>query len=209
MAGAVPPDATKQSHAPQRAQFKTLALGVLFGLSAEGLARKLGVPPCYGRELLRAHQHTFRQFWRWSQEMLDCAMLRGYLDTCYGWRIHVGPDANPRSLLNFPMQAHGAEMMRLACCMLTEREVMVCAPVHDALLIEAADTEIDAVVEQTERIMAEASGLVIPKFPLRTEAKVVRYPSRYSDERGESLWETVSKFLAECADSNEWFKETG
>jgi hypothetical protein len=45
MAGAVPPDATKESHAAVREQFKTVALGVLYGLSAEGLARKLNVTP--------------------------------------------------------------------------------------------------------------------------------------------------------------------
>jgi hypothetical protein len=39
----IPHDATKKSHARERGQFKTVALGVLYGLSAEGLARKLGV----------------------------------------------------------------------------------------------------------------------------------------------------------------------
>jgi hypothetical protein len=64
MAGAVPAAATKQTHAAEREQFKTVALGVLYGLSADGLARKLNVPPCRGRELLRMHQETFRDFWR-------------------------------------------------------------------------------------------------------------------------------------------------
>ena len=57
------------------------------------------------------------------------------MHTVFGWRVHVGPDANPRSLRNFPMQANGAEMLRLACCLATERGIEVCAPVHDALLI--------------------------------------------------------------------------
>src|SRR5262249_10086676 len=43
MAGAVPPDATKRSHASQREQFKVVSLGVLYGLSADGLARKLNI----------------------------------------------------------------------------------------------------------------------------------------------------------------------
>src|SRR5262249_18553263 len=58
MAGAVPPAATKQTHGAEREQFKTVALGVLYGLTAEGLARKLNMPPCRGRELLRMHQET-------------------------------------------------------------------------------------------------------------------------------------------------------
>src|SRR5262249_33306323 len=46
LAGAVPPDATKQTHEAERDQFKVLALGVLYGLSADGLARRLDAPPC-------------------------------------------------------------------------------------------------------------------------------------------------------------------
>ena len=52
MAGAVPPDATKDTHAAVRELCKAVALGVLYGLSAEGLARKLNVPPVRGRDLL-------------------------------------------------------------------------------------------------------------------------------------------------------------
>ena len=42
-------------------------------------------------------------------------MLLNRLHTVFGWTVRVGPDANPRSLRNFPCQANGAEMMRLAC----------------------------------------------------------------------------------------------
>jgi hypothetical protein len=199
MAGAVPPDATKQSYAAVRDQFKTVALGVLYGLSAEGLARKLGVPPCRGRELLRMHQETFRQFWRWSDAVQDQAMLTGRLRTVFGWAVHVGPDANPRSLRNFPMQAHGAEMLRLACCLATERGIAVCCPVHDALLVEGPAAEIEDVVAQAQRAMREASELVLPGFPLRTDAKVVRHPDRYTDERGRRMWETVWGLLDDGA----------
>jgi hypothetical protein len=197
LAGAVPPDATKQTHGPERDQFKTLALGVLYGLSADGLARKLGVAPCRGRELLQMHQATFRRFWQWSDSVEMHGMLHGWLRTVFGWTLHVGPDANPRSLRNFPMQANGAEMLRLACCLATERGIVVCAPVHDALLVEADLDGIDATVAATQAAMREASELVLPGFPLRTEAKIVRYPERYLDERGRRLWETVSALLAE------------
>jgi hypothetical protein len=198
-ADAVPPEATKQSHAAVRDQFKTVALGVLYGLSAEGLARKLGVPPCRGRELLRMHQETFRQFWRWSDAIQDEAMLTGRLRTVFGWAVHVGADANPRSLRNFPMQAHGAEMLRLACCLATERGIGVCCPVHDALLVEGPAAEIEDVVTRTQRAMREASELVLPGFPLRTDAKVVRHPDRYSDERGRRMWDTVWALLNAAA----------
>ena len=191
MAGAVPPDATKDSHAAELEQFKTVALGVLYGLSAEGLARKLNVPPVRGRDLLRMHKETFCQFWRWSDGIQDEAILAGRLRTVFGWAVHAGDQPNPRSLRNFPMQGNGAEMMRLACCLTTERGIGLCCPVHDALLIEADAAEIDAAVEATQQAMREASEIVLAGFQLRTDAKIVRHPDRYSDKRGQVMWQTV------------------
>jgi hypothetical protein len=193
--GAVPADATKKTHSSDREQFKVVSLGVLYGLSADGLARKLNVPPCRGRELLRFHQETFRRFWKWSELVEMQGMLTGQLQTVFGWTVHVGPDANPRSLRNFPMQANGAEMMWLACCLATERGIAVCCPVHDALLVEGPDDIIEAVVTETQRAMREASELVLPGFPLRTDAKIVRHPDRHMDERGRRMWEVVSRLL--------------
>ena len=66
---------------------------------------------------------------------VDTAMLGRPLHTVFGWRVHVGENSNPRALRNFPMQANGAEMLRIACCLTTERGIEVCAPVHDAVLI--------------------------------------------------------------------------
>jgi DNA polymerase I-like protein with 3'-5' exonuclease and polymerase domains len=191
MAGAVPPGATKDSHAAEREQFKTVALGVLYGLSSEGLARKLNVPPVLGRDLLRMHKETFRRFWRWSDAVQDEAILAGRLRTVFGWTVHVGDEPNPRSLRNFPMQGNGAEMMRLACCLAIERGIGLCCPVHDALLIEAHDDDIEAAVEATQQAMREASEIVLDGFKLRTDAKIVRHPERYSDKRGQVMWETV------------------
>lgn len=191
MARAVPESATKESHADVREQFKTVSLGVLYGLSAEGLARKLNQPPVLGRELLGLHKQTFKKFWRWSDAVQDTAILTGKLMTVFGWAVHVGKDANPRSLRNFPMQANGAEMMRLACCEATEKGIGVCCPVHDALLIEAPANEIESAVEATQAVMQKASEIVLDGFPLRTEAKIIRHPERYSDKRGKAMWDIV------------------
>lgn len=103
----------------------------------------------------------------------------------------MGPDANSRSLRNFPAQANGAEMLRLACSYAVERGINVIAPVHDALLVEGPEGEIDEVVARTQGSMADASRMVLFGFELRSDAKVVRYPDRYMDERGERMWNTV------------------
>lgn len=191
MAHAVPSDATKESHASVREQFKTVSLGVLYGLSAEGLARKLNVPPVRGRDLLQMHKETFRTFWCWSDQVQDEAILTGRLRTVFGWTVHTGDKPNPRSLRNFPMQGNGAEMMRLACCLATERGVKLCCPVHDALLIEAPADAIEEALTTTQRQMQEASEIVLEGFSLRTEAKVVKHPDRYTDKRGQTMWEAV------------------
>jgi hypothetical protein len=199
LAGAAPPDATKVTHAAVREQFKIVSLGVLYGLSAQGIARRLGVPLCEGGLLLQHHKEVFRQFWTWSDRVEMEGMLGGKLQTVFGWQVQVGAAANPRSLRNFPMQANGAEMLRLACCLCTEQGIAVCAPVHDALLVEAGVEAIDSVVAQTQAAMETASELVLPGFPLRTEAKIVRYPERYQDPRGVQMWETVQSILRETA----------
>jgi DNA polymerase I-like protein with 3'-5' exonuclease and polymerase domains len=195
-AGAVPPGATKASHKKERDQFKLCALAVQYGQGPKSLAARLGVTEARGRELLELHRRTCPRYWQWSDSLQDHAMLRGSLHTVFGWKVHAGPDANPRSLRNFGMQANGAEMLRLACCLATERGIAVCAPVHDALLVEAADGEIEEVVARTQAAMREASEVVLGGFALRTEAKVVRYPARYMDERGQQMWDTVQELLA-------------
>jgi len=88
---------------------------------------RINKPVVDARELLRLHRTTYPLFWRWSDSAVDYAMLNGSIHTVFGWTQHVGPSVNPRSLRNFPMQANGAEMLRLACIFATERGVQVCA----------------------------------------------------------------------------------
>jgi DNA polymerase I len=186
-AGAAPPDATKASHKAVREQFKACVLAVQYGMGADSLAQRINQPPIRARELLRLHRETYRVFWRWSDAAVDQAMLRGELRTVFGWRVQVPAQSNDRSLRNFPMQANGAEMLRLACCLGTERGVEICAPVHDAVLICAPLECLDAEVLRMQDVMREASHIVLQGFELGTHAKKVIYPDRYMDERGEVM----------------------
>jgi DNA polymerase I len=94
------------------------------------------------------------------------------------------------------MQANGAEMLRLACCLATEQGIEVCAPVHDAVLICAPLDRLDEDVARMRACMAEASRIVLNGFELRTDATLVRYPDRYSDPRGAVMWDRVTKLIA-------------
>jgi len=194
-ANAVPQDATKASHPGPRELFKQCVLATQYGMEAESLALRIGQPTIIARDLLRAHKETYGTFWRWSDAVVDYAMLRSRLHSVFGWFIHVGDQSNPRSLRNFPMQANGAEMLRLACCLATERGVEVCAPVHDAVLICAHERDLDAEVERMREAMAEASRTVLNGFELATDVKIVRAPERYMDPRGALMWEKVLKLL--------------
>ncbi len=195
-AGAVPADATKRTHPVEREQFKVVSLGVLYGLSAEGLARKLNVPPCRGRELLQMHQESFRRFWRWSDQIEMEGMLTGQLRTLFGWTVASAPMPT-LDLFEISPCRRTAEMLRLACCLATEPAASWYAPIHDALLVEGPTSDIDTTVRQTKQAMREASEIVLDGFALRTDAKIVRYPDRYIDERGETMWQTVCQLLEE------------
>uniref|UniRef100_UPI0035631F35 DNA polymerase n=1 Tax=Novipirellula sp. TaxID=2795430 RepID=UPI0035631F35 len=170
-----------------------------YGMSEHGLAAKLNKPVAFARNLLRRHRETFPVFWRWSQSQVDTAMLTGQLQTVFGWPIHTIGGDNPRSLANFPMQANGAEMLRLACSMATESGITVCCPVHDAILIESDSAQIDEAVVQTQSIMREAGRIVLDGFDLESDAKVVRDPERYmDDDRGQEMWDRVFRLATEA-----------
>ena len=198
-AGAVPQDATKQSHKAEREQFKACVLAVQYGMGAESLAARINQPTARARQLLDLHRRTYSTFWAFSDKVLNEALLGGRLWASFGWQLHTKSDPNPRSLCNFPMQANGAEMLRIACILLTEAGIRVCAPVHDAVLIEAPLDKLDAVVVQAQALMREASKIVLGGFELSSDAKVVRYPDRYMDERGTKMWNTVMALIGEPA----------
>src|SRR5436309_8863376 len=159
-------------------------------MSEHGLAERIGQPLAYARHLLQRHHDTYHTFWRWSDAAVAHATLRGMLQTVFGWTIQSGAGANARSLRNFPMQANGAEMLRLACCLTTERGIRVCAPVHDALLIEAPLDELAHAVVLTRQCMRQASEAVLAGYALRTDAKLFVYPGHYQDARVTEMWQT-------------------
>jgi hypothetical protein len=194
-AGRVPADGTKETHASERELCKACVLGIGYGMGELSLARRIDRSIPYARELLQLHHETYPNFWRWSEAAQDCAMQFGTLHTVFGWRIHVTKDANPRSLRNFPCQGNAAEMMRLACCLATERGISVVAPIHDAFLIEAPEWEIEEAVEHTQEAMAEASSIVLGGFTLRSNSEIVHWPDCYQDDRGREFWHRVMGLL--------------
>lgn len=201
-AGLAPEGASKATHKDIRNRCKQIVLGVGYGMGAEAMAQAAGIHIVEARDLLARHRSTYRVFWKWAESNQMHAMMGGTLETPLGWRIQLrnNPDINARSLLNWPMQSTGADMMRLAACMLTEAGVEVCCPVHDAFLVKFPLEQEDKIVKLTKDIMIEASEIVMGAgFKCRVDADIVRYPDRYMDERGEEMFAQIMRLLEETA----------
>ena len=191
----VPADATKETHEDFREVCKAIVLGTLFGMGPETMAFKTGISKAEARELHRLHKRTYPKFWRWIDDTVTTALFSGQMRSTFGWRRYVGKDVNVRSLMNFPMQANGAEMMRAAAIAATEAGIEVCCPVHDAFLISAPTDQIDDDVAAMREIMSKAGRVVTGGIDVRTDVKIARWPDRYMDPRGESMWNLVMAVL--------------
>lgn len=194
-ASLVPADATKASHPRVREQAKAAVLATQYGMQARSLGQRLGVPEPDAKALLRAHERTYPVFWSWSEDVVNCARARGELTTVFGWNWQVTAQDREPSIRNFPMQANGAEMLRLAACLGTDSGIEIVAPVHDAFLIEAPVNEIEAAAVTMQDAMRIASETVLGGFTLRTDCTVVRYPDRFLEARGAPMWKRVNELL--------------
>jgi DNA polymerase I-like protein with 3'-5' exonuclease and polymerase domains len=192
MAGAVPSNATKRSHPEERAVYKVCMLAVQYGMGAKSLAQQTSTLGIQAAKLLQAHKDAFPDFWRWSERVQNVGFSTGRLVSRFGWQRHVSGMDSPASVRNFPVQANGAEMLRLALMKMVDAGVRACAPVHDAVLVEVETATATDEVETAQAAMRWASGQVLDGFCLETEAKLVTAPDRYMDmDRGLSFWNTV------------------
>ena len=198
-AGLAPSGATKETHKDIRNRCKSVVLGTNYGMSAYGVAQAAKIHELEAKVLLQKHRETYRKFWAWAENNKDRGLLGLKLETCFGWPIRVtSGDVKANTFLNWPMQAHGAEMMRVACILALERGIKLCAPIHDALLIEARSDQIDSEVVKLKECMSEASEAVLGDGKVcRVDADIVRYPDRYMDEHGQAMWDQIMDLLAQ------------
>jgi len=194
-AGAAPSDATKDSHPGVRSAYKMAALGVGYCMTAVGLSSKLGITLAAAEDLLQIHRRCFPDFWKWTQGATDCGQLNGRIQTRFGWTLNVTAITKPRTLANFPCQGNGAELMRLAAVYAMNAGIRVCAPVHDAFLIESPDDLIEQDVSQMRICMARASADVLDGFALRADSEIFRYPSRFGGGQS-TMWKLAMEHMS-------------
>ena len=198
-------DATRETPGvgAKREQLKVLCLGTQYSMQALTLSTRLGVSYLEAHEMLRLHHGLFSQYWAWSEDWLHHSLDSGMMRTVLGWQCATGiSELNGRSIRNWPIQSTCADMFRLAYVWGTRHGLTLIAPVHDAVLLEAPEDRIEADVALMREIMRRASRVILNPtadgtFELRTDAKIIRYPDRFTDPRGAELWETVLKLLAE------------
>jgi DNA polymerase-1 len=201
--GKAPATATKKTHGALRDRYKTGLLAIQYGIQAETLAARLGISTFEAHEMIAQHRELFAVYWRWAADWLARALDTGVLWTPMGWFCRTGiTEFNERSIVNFPVQGTGADILRIACVWAARHGLELCAPIHDAILIEAPVERIDADVALLQEIMRRASRAVLTPnggtaYELRTDAKIIRYPDRYTDTRGDEIWARVLELLAE------------
>ena len=193
-AGLAPPGATKHSHPEIRDRCKACMLGVNYGMQAQTLASRTGLSVVEAQHLLTRLARTFPVYTEWVQQVIGAGVMRGSLSTCFGWSRQTMSDRST-SIRNWPMQSTGAEMLRLACNLIVEQGIMLCAPIHDAVLIEADVRSIDDAVATARDCMATASATLLDGLVIDTDVAVVTYPGRYADKHGIAMWDTVMNIL--------------
>jgi DNA polymerase-1 len=91
--------------------------------------------------------------------------------------------------------------LRVACILGHRHGIRLIAPVHDAVIIESPIDRVDSDVALMRELMRRASRIVLnankPDGPyeLRTKADIIRFPDRFSDKRGEQIWQQVLGLL--------------
>jgi DNA polymerase-1 len=203
--GAIPDYFTKETlgnYVIVRERYKVMLLAVQYGMGVETLAARLGVSTFEAHQMLMQHRELFAQYWQWSDDWVQHALQTGIMRTAFGWSCRTGiVEFNERSIRNWPVQATGADILRIACILATRHGIKLLAPVHDAVLIEAPIERIEADVALMREIMRRASRIVLNAdaagtHELRTDYTIIRYPDRYSDKRGAKIWAEVTGLLA-------------
>jgi DNA polymerase I len=200
LARLVPQDATKKSHTTERDRCKAVVLGTNYGMRGAGLALRTGLPIHEANHLLRLHGEAFPRFWRWVDEQQQQLDLTRCISTCLGWQMHALDGWKPTAIMNWPMQSHGAEILRLACVRLQAAGLAVIAPVHDAVLVEVdEDVATDAAQAVVSHMRQAAAQVLDTNWELRVDLKILRPGDRYSDPRGVRMWETVMRLIVEAS----------
>ena len=154
-------------------------------------------PPLIASNIIEKHRRVYPRFWQWRDDMVNTAMIRRGNEVTIDWPVRISTSPNKRTLLNFPMQSDGAEMLRLAAWRMCEASIVPCMLIDDGILLEARDTE---QVEHAKEIMRDAGRMVCGgvEIGVDTDQELVN-GARYRDKRpvAVKMWNTMMRTLQE------------
>jgi DNA polymerase I len=187
----------KDNNPAMRQRMKTLQLGINYGMGVPSLAKGLNQHPLIASTIIEQHKRTYPPFWTWRDDQVWHAMLDRRIESVFGWPLYLSSSPNQRTLYNFPMQANGAEMLRLATWRMCEAGIIPNMLVHDGLLIEARNEE---QIEQAMDIMRTAGREVCDGLEIGVDIdQRLEQGARYRDKRpvAQQMWTTMMTALQE------------
>ncbi|MBM32811.1 MULTISPECIES: DNA polymerase I [unclassified Arsukibacterium] len=175
--------ALDEVNAEQRRQAKAVNFGLIYGMSAFGLAKQLGISRSEAQSYVNRYFDRFPGVLRYMEDTRKQAHELGYVETLFGRRLYL-PDINARNMgrqkgaeraaINAPMQGTAADIIKIAMIKVdgwlasqSGSEVKMIMQVHDELVFEVPDSDLNRVQTELVAIMESAASL---KVPLLAEA---------------------------------------
>jgi len=161
----------------ERRSAKAINFGLIYGMSAFGLAKQLGISRTLAQEYIDRYFHRYPGVRRYMDEIRALAAEQGYVETVFGRRLYL-PEINAkngmrrqaaeRTAINAPMQGTAADIIKRAMIRTQawlEQQAypaLMIMQVHDELVFEVEDHAVDGLVEQVTRIMEASAELDVP-----------------------------------------------
>ena len=160
-----------------RRRAKAINFGIIYGISAFGLGRQLGIPPGEARSYIDAYFARYPGIRDFMESTREEARLHGYVLTPFGRRCWIQgiAEKNParrgyaeRQASNAPLQGGAADIIKRAMVRLPAAlaeaglSARLLLQVHDELLFEAPDSEAEALQALAKRVMEGAASLSVP-----------------------------------------------
>ena len=170
-----------------RSRAKAINFGIVYGISAFGLANQLGIARSEADDYIKKYFQRFPGIRDYMEATKEFAREHGYVETLFGRRIHIREirSTNPghrggaeRAAINAPIQGTAADVIRRAMIRMPEAlaaqklKARMLLQVHDELIFEAPEKEVDAVTKLARAVMEKSSLPALEiSVPLLVEAR--------------------------------------
>ena len=163
---------------------KPLQLGINYGMGVPSLARGLNRHPLIASDIIERHRREYPRFWQWRENMVETrhagrARSKAYSDG----RCTSARSPNKRTLYNFPMQAGGAEMLRLAAWRMCEAGIVPSMLIHDGILLEVETDPEQIEHAQSKSCCRPDATCVTASRSASTSIRLLKGGARYHDKR--------------------------